>query len=208
MSNGYPFDIWQGGVTSPVDPLKDRKNFTFSKTRCRYIVNFPVNYEKKQSYAQRVPSGAIALWCNIENNDENRLGVYFLSQEEIGFVSQLNSFLFLFVILWIKYPETEIFSFSASSILDILSGFLSVLSIIFISSRPTSVRNIAFILNSVMFFLFVFTNMINSSSINWPNSADSSLNTDTRGAEMPLISPAFSSFKRSEKFLDLYSLGK
>ena len=28
MSNGYPFDIWQGGDTSPVDPLKHR-NLSF-----------------------------------------------------------------------------------------------------------------------------------------------------------------------------------
>ncbi|GAN63708.1 hypothetical protein AA0313_2325 [Acetobacter indonesiensis NRIC 0313] len=25
MSNGYPFDIWQGGETSPVDPLQRKK---------------------------------------------------------------------------------------------------------------------------------------------------------------------------------------
>jgi len=25
VSNGYPFDIWQGGIPSPVDPLKSRK---------------------------------------------------------------------------------------------------------------------------------------------------------------------------------------
>ena len=25
MLNGYPFNIWQGGETSPVDPLKHKK---------------------------------------------------------------------------------------------------------------------------------------------------------------------------------------